>query len=91
MARLLGFGIGRLRLAAPVQPKAPSDSQSVLTRWMGIQDANTAGNVHRGTIMRRDQIGTLATVGDGSYRLTLRCGAQVAVSERYVGALRALM
>jgi len=47
--------------------------------------------VHRGAIVRRDQAGTLATVGDGSYRLTLRCGARLAVSERYAPALRALM
>ena len=47
--------------------------------------------VHRGAIVRRDQAARLETVGDGSYRLVLRCGAQVAVSERYVGTLRALM
>ena len=47
--------------------------------------------VHRGAIVRRDPVGTLATIGDGSYRLTLRCGVQLAVSERHVAALRALM
>ena len=48
----LGSGQGAPRLAARVQPKPPSASQSVLTRWMGIQDANIAGNVHGGTIMK---------------------------------------
>jgi len=62
-----------------------------LGRLETLLDPNVFVRVHRGTIVRRGQIGTLATVGDGSYRLTLRCGAQVAVSERYVGALRALM
>jgi len=62
-----------------------------LSRLETLLDPSLFVRVHRGTIVRRDQIGTLATVGDGSYRLTLRCGAQVAVSERYVGAVRALM
>jgi len=30
-------------------------------------------------------------LGDGGYRLTLRCGAAVAVSERYLGALKSAM
>jgi two-component system LytT family response regulator len=47
--------------------------------------------VHRGAIVRRSEIARLDTVGDGSYRLTLRCGATVAVSERYLGALRSAM
>jgi two-component system LytT family response regulator len=47
--------------------------------------------VHRSAIVRRGQIARLETVGDGSYRLTLRCGATVAVSERYLGALKSAM
>ena len=47
--------------------------------------------VHRGVIVRRSEIARLDTVGDGSYRLTLRCGATVAVSERYLGALKSAM
>jgi two-component system LytT family response regulator len=47
--------------------------------------------VHRSAIVRRSQIARLETVGDGSYRLTLRCGAAVAVSERYLGALKSAM
>lgn len=47
--------------------------------------------VHRSAIVRRSQIARLENVGDGSYRLTLRCGAAVAVSERYLGALRSAM
>lgn len=44
--------------------------------------------VHRGTIVQRSQIARLEASSDGSYRLTLRCGDVVAVSERYVGALK---
>jgi two-component system LytT family response regulator len=47
--------------------------------------------VHRGAIVRREQMSSLAVAGDGSYLLTLRCGAQVPVSERYVQLVRAAM
>lgn len=47
--------------------------------------------VHRSAIVRRSQIARLETIGDGSYRLTLRCGAAVAVSERYLNALKLAM
>lgn len=44
--------------------------------------------VHRGSIVRRSQIASLETRGDGSYWLNLRCGDAVAVSERYAAALK---
>lgn len=47
--------------------------------------------VHRGAIVRHDQILRLDNAGDGTYQLTLRCGAVVALSERYLGALKARM
>jgi len=47
--------------------------------------------VHRGVIVRRSEIARLDAVGDGGYRLTLRCGAAVAVSERYLGGLKSAM
>jgi two-component system LytT family response regulator len=47
--------------------------------------------VHRSAIVRRSEIARLDSVGDGSYRLTLRCGATVAVSERYLGAVKSAM
>jgi two-component system LytT family response regulator len=62
-----------------------------LSRLETLLDPAVFLRVHRGAIVRRDQIGSLATVGDGSYRLALRCGAHMAVSERYVQALRAHM
>jgi two-component system LytT family response regulator len=47
--------------------------------------------VHRGAIVRRAQIASLVVAGDGSYLLGLHCGAEVAVSERYVQSVRAAM
>lgn len=47
--------------------------------------------VHRGAIVRRTQIASLAVAGDGSYRLALRCGAEVTVSEKYLQLVKASM
>jgi two-component system LytT family response regulator len=47
--------------------------------------------VHRGVIVRRGQAVGLTVVGDGSYLLRLRCGAEVPVSERYVAAARQML
>ncbi len=53
----------------PVSRRA-SDSSSVLTRWMGIEDANTAGYVHGGVIMRLcDEVAGIAAIR--------HCGARV--------------
>ena len=35
-----------------MEPKPASDSEAVLVKWMGIGDANTAGLVHGGVVMR---------------------------------------
>lgn len=41
--------------------RKPSDSRSVLTRWMGIAQANTAGDVHGGEIMHMcDEVAGIA-------------------------------
>jgi acyl-CoA hydrolase len=46
-----------------MEPRRPSDSDSVLTRWMGIEDANTAGYVHGGVIMRLcDEVAGIAAI-----------------------------
>jgi len=62
-----------------------------LNRLEALLDPAAFLRVHRSAIVRRSQIARLETVGDGSYRLTLRCGAAVAVSERYLGALKSAM
>ena len=33
-------------------PRQASDSTSQLIRWMGVQDANSAGSIHGGTVLR---------------------------------------
>jgi acyl-CoA hydrolase len=46
-----------------VEPRRPSDSSSVLTHWMGIEDANIAGHVHGGAIMRMcDEVAGIAAI-----------------------------
>jgi acyl-CoA hydrolase len=46
-----------------MEPKVPSESTSVLAHWMGIADANTAGDVHGGTIMKlADEAAGIASV-----------------------------
>ena len=43
--------------------KPPSDSSSILSRWMGVGDANTAGNVHGGVILHMcDEVAGIAAV-----------------------------
>jgi two-component system LytT family response regulator len=59
-----------------------------LNRIETLLDAAEFLRVHRGAIVRRDQIASLATTGDGTYQLTLRCAGVTAVSERYLGALK---
>jgi acyl-CoA hydrolase len=46
-----------------MEPRPPSHSVSVLTRWMGVTDANTAGNVHGGQIMKMcDEVAGIAAI-----------------------------
>ena len=35
-----------------MEPRPVSESRSVLAHWMGVTDANGAGNIHGGTIMK---------------------------------------
>jgi acyl-CoA hydrolase len=46
-----------------MEPRAVSESRSTLVRWMGIVDANSAGLVHGGTVMKLcDEAAGLAAV-----------------------------
>jgi acyl-CoA hydrolase len=46
-----------------MEPRPPSQSVSVMTRWMGPTDANTHGNVHGGTIMHMcDEVAGIAAI-----------------------------
>ena len=43
--------------------RPPSESRSEMTRWMGVQEANTAGNVHGGWIMKLcDEVAGIAAI-----------------------------
>ncbi len=51
-------------------PRRSSDSASVLTRWMGIAEANTAGNVHGGRIMSLcDEVAGIAAIRHSGCRV----------------------
>ena len=50
--------------------RSPSQASSVLTRWMGIEDANTAGYVHGGVIMRLcDEVAGIAAIRHSGVRV----------------------
>jgi acyl-CoA hydrolase len=50
--------------------KPVSESASQLVRWMGVSDANTAGNVHGGTVMRLcDEAAALAAIKHSRHRV----------------------
>ena len=46
-----------------MEPQPASASESVLVRWMGVTDTNTAGFVHGGTVMKLcDEVAGLAAI-----------------------------
>jgi acyl-CoA hydrolase len=46
-----------------MEPRPASDSRSMLVKWMGITDANSAGFVHGGTVMKLcDEAAGLAAI-----------------------------
>ena len=46
-----------------VEPKPAADSQAVLVKWMGIGDANSAGFVHGGVVMKLcDEVAGIAAI-----------------------------
>jgi acyl-CoA hydrolase len=46
-----------------MEPRSPSESHADMTRWMGVQEANTAGNVHGGWIMKLcDEVAGIAAI-----------------------------
>ncbi len=51
-------------------PKSPAGSTSILSRWMGVAEANTAGNVHGGVIMHMcDEVAGIAAVRHSGLRV----------------------
>jgi acyl-CoA hydrolase len=74
---------------ARVEPRRPSESASILTRWMGVTDANTSGNVHGGAILRLcDEAAGLAAVRHSRGRVvTAGMDRMTFVSPVYIGQL----
>jgi acyl-CoA hydrolase len=53
-----------------MDPKPVSDSRTALARWMSIVDANSAGNVHGGTVLKLcDEAAGLAAVKHSRQRV----------------------
>ena len=50
-------------MSPPEETRPVAGSRSVLVRWMGVTDANTAGFVHGGTVMKLcDEVAGLAAI-----------------------------
>ena len=57
-----GLEFGRSSLPS-VEPRAAADSRSVLVHWMGPLDANSAGYVHGGIVMKLcDEVAAIAAI-----------------------------
>jgi acyl-CoA hydrolase len=54
----------------PMDPKPVSDSQAVLSHWMGVTDANSSGNIHGGAVMRlADEVAGLTAIKHARQRV----------------------
>ncbi|MGI8903839.1 MAG: acyl-CoA thioesterase [Solirubrobacteraceae bacterium] len=53
-----------------MDPKPPAESASLLTHWMGVEDANSAGTIHGGTVMKlADEAAGLAAIKHSRQRV----------------------
>src|SRR3954454_23024269 len=53
-----------------MEPRPAAASRSILVRWMGVTDANTAGFVHGGTVMKLcDEVAGLAAIKHSGSRV----------------------
>ena len=53
-----------------VDPKLVSESQAVLSHWMGVTDANSSGNIHGGAVLRlTDEVAGLAAIKHARQRV----------------------
>jgi acyl-CoA hydrolase len=53
-----------------MDPRPASDTASILVRWMGIADANAAGFVHGGAVMRMcDEVAGIAAIRHSGIRV----------------------
>ncbi len=47
--------------------------------------------IHRSTIIRKDQIARIYATADSHYKMVLRCGDEVLISERYIAAVKEVL
>jgi acyl-CoA hydrolase len=76
-------------MPAPQAPRNASDSRSELIRWMSIQDANSAGFVHGGVVMRMcDEAAGIAAIRHCGLRVVTAGMDRMTFTEPvYVGEL----
>ena len=76
-------------MATASEPKPASASRSELIRWMSIQDANSAGFVHGGTVMRMcDEAAGIAAIRHCGKRVVTAGMDRMTFTEAvYVGEL----
>jgi acyl-CoA hydrolase len=75
-----------------MEPRVPAESQSVLAKWMGITDANSAGFIHGGTVMKLcDEAAGLAALRHSRCRVvTAAVGSMTFLHPVHVGELLTL-
>jgi acyl-CoA hydrolase len=62
--------------------RTPSESQSVLVRWMGVMDANSAGFIHGGVVLRYcDEVAGLAATRHSGSRVVTAAMDRVTFNE----------
>ncbi|HEX2084518.1 MAG TPA: acyl-CoA thioesterase, partial [Solirubrobacteraceae bacterium] len=62
--------------------RTPADSESVLVRWMGVMDANSAGYVHGGVVLRFcDEVAGLAATRHSGSRVVTAAMDRVTFNE----------
>ena len=72
-----------------MEPKPVSESRSLIAHWMGVTDANSAGNIHGGMIMKlADEVAGLAAIKYSGRRVvTVGMDRMVFLVPIYVGEL----
>src|SRR5919202_4658631 len=75
-----------------MESRSPSESSTVLAKWMGVGDANTAGFVHGGTVMKLcDDAAGVAAVRHSRRRVvTAAVGSMTFLHPVHVGELLTL-
>ena len=60
----------RIDRVSDLAPRQAAESTSKLIRWMGVQDANSAGSIHGGTVLRFiDEAAGLAAIKHSGRRV----------------------